>query len=122
MRADRCKQILGNRQCRMEVSDGGYCHKHKDQTLYARVARRCRTSPGLVEEVAATLIDEMGWPEINAYNAERRTGQSVREDAGGYVLRCLGRLFGVEPRNEVVTYKAAMTAMLRQAEKDEAAV
>jgi len=60
-------------------------------------------------------IDRMGWDEINAFNAEFHTGQSVYEDAGGYFLRALGRLFGVKPCNEVVSYQNAARAILKTA-------
>lgn len=107
----RCIQIIGNRQCRCEASAGeSRCHKHKDQSLHARVARRCRVTTGTVEAVANALVDEMGWDEIDAFN--RDFGQSVNEDAGGYLLRKIGRLIGAKPKHEITTYKEAFAAML----------
>lgn len=66
-------------------------------------------------DAAEQAVDRMGWPEIHAYNKERAKGQSVHEDAGGYVMRCIGRLFGVKPRDEVVTYREAARAMVEKA-------
>jgi hypothetical protein len=46
----------------------------------------------MTEEQRALLesaIDRMGWPEINAFHAELKRGQDVREDAGGFIIRCL---------------------------------
>lgn len=107
----RCTQMLRGRQCHVAaMKDSERCHKHQDQTLFARVARRCGVTSGVVESVANTLIDEMGWPEIHAFNHDY--GQSVYEDAGGFFLRKIGRLIGSKPKHEIVTYQSAMKAML----------
>ncbi len=66
-------------------------------------------------DAAEQVISRMGWPEINAYHEERARGQSVYEDAGSYVMRCIGRLLGVKPRDEVVTYREAARAMIEKA-------
>lgn len=58
-------------------------------------------------------IDRMGWPEIHAFTDERRKGQSIYEDAGGYLMRCLRRLFGLPtPDEEVISYQRAARAMI----------
>lgn len=66
-------------------------------------------------DAAEQAVDRMGWPEIHAFNEERAKGQSVYEDAGGFVMRCIGRLFGVKPRDEVVSYQDAARAMIEKA-------
>lgn len=63
-------------------------------------------------ELEAT-VERMGWPEIRAFNEELRKGQSIFEDAGGYMLRAIRRLFGLsEQTEEVVTYQRAARAAL----------
>lgn len=58
-------------------------------------------------------IDRMGWPEINAFKDELHGGQSVYEDAGGFMLRAIRRLFGLPShRDEVVTYRQAARALI----------
>ena len=64
--------------------------------------------------VLERAIDRMGWDEINAYDTEMRKGQGICEDAGGYVLRGLRRLFGLPGKDEeIVTYQQAARAMLK---------
>lgn len=64
--------------------------------------------------------EELEWQDIDAYEAELRKGQSIREDAGGYFLRCLKRLIGYKiPDEDVITYRKAAKALIdRIAEKD----
>lgn len=63
-------------------------------------------------------VDRMGWPEINAFNEERRKGQSIYEDAGGFVMRCMRRLFGLpSPDTTVISCQDAARAMVEQARK-----
>jgi hypothetical protein len=58
-------------------------------------------------------VDQMGWPEIHAFNAEKRKGQGIYEDAGGYLMRCFRRLFGLpEQDEEVISYQKALRAMI----------
>lgn len=68
-------------------------------------------------------IDRMGWNEIDAFNAERMRGQSIYEDAGGFMLRCFRRLFGLPPMpdRDVVSYQQAAppAADLLAARKDD---
>lgn len=67
---------------------------------------------------AEQAVDRMGWPEIHAFRAERAKGQSVFEDAGGYVMRCMRRLFGLpSPDTEVVSYQNAARAMVAEARR-----
>lgn len=78
-----------------------------------RVSERVHLPPSVIQSVLNVAIDEMGWPEIDAFNKEVSKGQDVCEDAGGYLLRCIGRLFGAKPeRDEVTTYKDAMKVMV----------
>ena len=61
-------------------------------------------------------LANMGWPEIRAYEQEWRNGQGD-DDAGGYFLRCLSRLFGVKRplRAAVDLHRKGMRAMVEQA-------
>lgn len=71
--------------------------------------------------VLEAAIDRMGWPEIRAFRAELAKGQGIYEDAGGYLMRCYRRLFGLpEIDREVITYQRAARAMVEQAMKDRA--
>jgi hypothetical protein len=71
-------------------------------------------------EILERAIDRMGWPEIRAFQAEMSKGQSIYEDAGGYFMRGLRRLFGLpQADEEVVTYQQAARAMVKQAMEEE---
>jgi hypothetical protein len=63
------------------------------------------------EEALERAIDRMGWPEINAF--QERLSLDVYEDAGGFMLRKIKRLFGIR-RDPVLTYQDAARAMLAQ--------
>lgn len=72
------------------------------------------------KEILEAAIDRMGWDEINAFNAELYRGQSTFEDAGGYMLRAIKRLFGLPTQeNVIVTYQEAARALVNQAYKDQ---
>lgn len=72
-------------------------------------------------ELLEAAIDRMGWDEIHAFNAELCKGQSIYEDAGGFMLRAIRRLFGLKhDRDEVVTYQEAARALIESAKKREA--
>lgn len=67
-------------------------------------------------EILEAAIDRMGWPEIHAFQEELRRGQDIREDAGGFMMRAIRRLFGLpSPHSEVVTYQQAARAMIAAA-------
>lgn len=83
-------------------------------TLEDRIAAALREAE---HEACERAIERMGWPEIHAFENEFRRGQSVYEDAGGFFLRAFRRLFGLPPRDEVVTYQQAARAALREAEQ-----
>lgn len=59
--------------------------------------------------------DQLGWDDINRFNAELHKGQSVYEDAGGYFIRAIAALFGKKP-DPVVSYQEAARALLKGAE------
>lgn len=108
---DKCKQVINGRNCTRYAMVGVYCHQHADQTLHARVGRRCNMSAGKVEEVVNALIEEMGWEEIDRFNAEFRVGQA-EDDAGSYMLRCIGKLFGATGRyDHLKQHKRAAKAL-----------
>lgn len=98
---ETCVQIIGHpktgRKCSMKAVNGWRCHKHQDQSLYARVSYRTGHSKGKLDEITAAFVDEMGWDEVKAFNAEIRRGQ-LYDDAGGYLVRCIGKLFGARGR------------------------
>lgn len=58
---------------------------------------------------------DIGWPEIKAFNAVLHGGQSVTEDAGGFLARAIMALFGRKP-DPVVTYRQAARALLADVE------
>jgi hypothetical protein len=62
-------------------------------------------------------LDRMGWPEIDAFNAEIRKGQDVYEDGGGYFMRAIKALFGIKPRDPILTYQEAARALIEEASK-----
>jgi len=70
-----------------------------ESRIALRVAERTGQPPALVQQILDAAVEEMGWPEIEAYYAEFRKGQ-VYDDAGGYILRCIGRLFGARTRHD----------------------
>lgn len=76
--------------------------------------------PDQERQILEAAVDRMGWPEIRAYQTELRKGQDIYEDAGGFFMRALRRLFGLpNPYSEVVTYQDAARAMIaRQAPGD----
>lgn len=80
-----------------------------------RVGKRVALPPSVVDSVLRVAIDEMGWPEINAFREERAKGQDIFEDAGGYFLRFIGCLFGVKPKDDVAIYRNAMEKMVDKA-------
>lgn len=80
---------------------------------YATAIKASLQSGGCESAIIETAIDRMGWDEINAFYEETRRGQSIYEDAGGYMLRCIKRLFGLPPQDDVVTYQKAARAMFR---------
>lgn len=117
----QCRQVINGRQCSRESEDGNYCHQHHDQSLMARVGRICRLSPAQVQSVANTLVEEMSWPEIEAFNAEFRKGQ-LYDDAGGFIKRGIGRLIGAQTRyDELKNAKQAMRATLGEIQQKKGA-
>lgn len=81
----------------------------------SRIARRCRISTEQAQQVINAAIDEMGWDEVNAYHAELIFGQN-EDDAGGYILRCIGKLLGAHGRyDELASHKIALQAALTKA-------
>lgn len=59
-------------------------------------------------EVLERAVARMGWDEIWAFQAELRKGQDVREDAGGFMMRAIRRLFGLpEIDRTIETHQAA---------------
>lgn len=62
-----------------------------------------------------TLIraQDIGWPEIRAFQEELRHGQGVREDGGGFFVRCIMALFGRKP-DPIENYQRAAARLLRE--------
>ena len=66
------------------------------------------------QQACERAIDRMGWKEIDAFHAELKRGQDMREDAGGYMLRCIRRLFGLSGPATVTTYQDAARVMCKE--------
>lgn len=74
----------------------------------------------LEKSILDRAVDRMTWDEINEFNAEIRKGQDVREDAGGYMMRCIRRLFGrADPPTEIESYQSAARRMMRSVYGDD---
>jgi hypothetical protein len=61
--------------------------------------------------------DDLGWPEIRAFEAELDKGQDIREDAGGFFIRAIMALFGRKPTDPVTNYQQAAQALLDEMER-----
>lgn len=59
--------------------------------------------------------EDIGWPDIHRFQDAMREGQGVREDAGGFWVRCIMALFGKKP-DPVETYQQAAERLLREAD------
>jgi hypothetical protein len=69
--------------------------------------------PTTERSLLEAAVDRMGWPEIHAFQNELRKGQDYREDAGGFMMRAIRRLFGLPaPQEDVVNYQQAAKAMI----------
>lgn len=55
--------------------------------------------------------DMLDWPDIRRFQAELATGQCLREDGGGFFIRCIMALFGKKP-DPVETYQEAARRLL----------
>jgi hypothetical protein len=66
-----------------------------------------------------TLIraEDIGWPEIRAFQEQLNHGQGVREDGGGFFVRCIMALFGREPADPVENYQQAAARLLREVQE-----
>ena len=62
-----------------------------------------------------TLIraEDIGWPEIRAFQEQLRGGQGVREDGGGFFVRCIMALFGRKP-DPVDNYQQAAARLISE--------
>lgn len=62
-----------------------------------------------------TLVraEDIGWPEIRAFQEELHHGQGVREDGGGFFVRCIMALFGRKP-DPVENYQQAAARLIRE--------
>lgn len=87
--------------------------------LIKRVSERTGVSYDKCQEIIDTTIDEMGWPEIGEYNKEFRRGQ-MYDDAGGFIMRAIGRLFGARHKyDELTNYKKSMKTMINFGNRNE---
>lgn len=87
-----------------------------------RFTAKCFSVPNqadLEQEALEGAIERMGWPEIHAFQDEMRKGQSIFEDAGSYMMRCIRRLFGLpQIDEEIITYQRAAKVMADKAAHD----
>lgn len=110
------KMIIKAEVAIMLISDGKFYDDY-DQGISA-----LRDLRALLEYAKSTnerkalynALDKMGWPEIKAFQNELAVGQGIFEDAGGYFMRCIKRLFGVAPEEEVTTYTKATRALIQK--------
>ncbi len=58
--------------------------------------------------------EDLEWADINRFNDELHKGQGIREDGGGFFIRCIMALFGKKP-DPVETYQQAAERLLREA-------
>jgi len=67
-----------------------------------------------------TLIraEDIQWTHIRAFQEELRHGQGVREDGGGFFVRCIMALFGRKP-DPVENYQQAAARLLREVKHKE---
>ena len=70
------------------------------------------------KEILEAAIDRMGWPEIREFQKELERGQGIREDAGGFMLRAIKALFGIQPSEGIETYQEACRRMVEAYGKD----
>jgi hypothetical protein len=107
--------ILQNEEAaRIEAEHRGVSY----QGLYVRDGAAVVLSE---EEALEAAAERMGWPEIHAFHDELRKGQDYREDAGGFMMRAIRRLFGLpSPGSEVETYQDAARAMIAKAMAEQA--
>ena len=61
--------------------------------------------------------DQLGWPDIRRFQDELNRGQGVREDGGGFFIRCIMALLGKRP-DPVETYQEAARRLLKEAGHD----
>ena len=57
--------------------------------------------------------DLLGWDDIRRFQAELSRGQCVREDGGGFWVRCIMALFGKKP-DSLETYQEAARRLLSE--------
>jgi hypothetical protein len=67
------------------------------ESIITKTACQLNISKETIQLVADTLIHNMSWQDIDNYHAEFRKGQ-IYEDAGGYFLRCVGKLIGAKSK------------------------
>lgn len=61
--------------------------------------------------------DQLGWPDIRRFQDELHRGQGIREDGGGFFIRCIMALFGKKP-DPVETYQDAARRLLGEMQDD----
>ena len=79
----------------------------------AELARNLREN-----EVYLVDPDKLGWPDIKRFQTELNHGQGVREDVGGFFIRCIMALFG-KKSDPVENYQQAAKRLLREADLSE---
>lgn len=89
------------------------------RALSERILVKIFDSPGeystTERRILELAVDRMGWDEIHAFNHELNRGQDVREDAGGYIMRAIRRLFGLGTNMETVeNYKSATLKLIER--------
>lgn len=100
----------------------GYCGAHGGHARVIFEAVQAVEVPSARDGIYTIDVNMIGWQEIRAFEAALAHGQSVYEDAGGFMVRALRSLLGIKPDPDarVHTYRAAAMALLEKCVKDQA--
>jgi len=94
-----CNQVMRKRsRCSLKAQENGFCHQHKDRTLYALVSYDTGIAKRHINDVVESLVSHMGWEQVKAFQNEMRRGQ-LYEDAGGYFIYRVSSALGI-PENQ----------------------
>ena len=76
----------------------------------AELARRLRD-----QDYYLVRSDDLDWSDIRRFQEALNHGQGVREDGGGFFVRCIMALFG-QRADPVENYREAAERLLREAD------
>ena len=102
-----------------EAADGRPMPPMGDELMAAGLnAEDARFVARMLRQEGYYLVREsdIGWPEIGRFQSVLDGGQSVMEDAGGFLARAIMALFG-KRSDPVLTYQQATLALLQDVER-----